>query len=167
MRRCIIVRKSCLPVAICKAIYPNELNSIFLPKSPERDPMLFDILAFRSASVRDQAGASPHLQAVTHSLYTGLWWQVKGHTTPARPRRGFCPGTGCADLAFTLVFRLYISSLQDRLRAEGIGLTLRCPNSDFPSIAGGVLVENLAVTWVDDTVVLCSLFRTRPRHSTC
>ena len=114
-------------------------------------PPLLDSL--RSASVLEQAGASPHLQAMTHSLFNGLWWQVKGHTCPARPARGFCPGTGVADLAFTLVFRLYVSSLQDRLRSKGIGLKLRCPDSDFAPIAGGADVEFLDVTWVDDTVV--------------
>ena len=79
----------------------------------------------------EQAGASPHLQALTHSLYNGMWWKVKGHTTSARVRRGFCHGTGCADFVFTFVFCLYVSSLQDRLRAEGIALKLHCPDSDF------------------------------------
>ena len=74
-------------------------------------PPLIDTL--RCSSALEQAGASTHLQVLTHSLYNGLWWQVKGRTGPAKPNRGFCPGTGCADLAFTLVFRLYISSLQD------------------------------------------------------
>ena len=35
--------------------------------------------SLRRASVLEQAGASPHLLALCHGLYNGLWWQVKGH----------------------------------------------------------------------------------------
>ena len=78
----------------------------------------------------------------------------------ARPHRGFCPGTGCADLAFTLVFQLYVSSLQDKLRAEGIGLKLHCPEPVFHTIGDSALVESLDVTWVDDTVICAACHST-------
>ena len=36
------------------------------------------VSTLREASAMQQAGASDHLQAVVHSLYNGLWWQVRG-----------------------------------------------------------------------------------------
>ena len=78
-----------------------------------------------------QAGASSHLQAVVHSMYFGLWWPLCGHDKPAKPQRGFCPGAGVVDLAFTLVFRLFFSSLKDRLWHLFIGIVLQSKDPLF------------------------------------
>ena len=112
----------------------------------------------RKASALEQSGLSSHAQALTASLYDGLWWQMRGHSSAAVPRRGFCPGTGIADLAFTIVFRLVLSNIHDRLRSLGIGIKMRCSDEPiFSSIYPGQLVELFDSTWVDDTVIMSAV----------
>ena len=112
----------------------------------------------RKASALEQAGLSPHAQALIASLYDGLWWQMRGHSSAAMPRRGFCPGTGIADLAFTIVFRLVLSNIHDRLRGLGIGMKLKCSEVPiFVSLGIGNVVEQFDATWVDDTVLMVAV----------
>jgi hypothetical protein len=115
------------------------------------------VSTLREASAMQQAGASDHLQAVVHSLYNGLWWQVRGSEKVAQPQRGFCPGTGIADLAFSLVFRLFITSIQDRLRDLGLGIKLHCPDPVFSTLSMSHNAEYLDITWVDDTVIMTAV----------
>ena len=112
----------------------------------------------RQASALEQANLPKHAQALTASLYDGLWWQIRGHLTAAVPKRGFCPGTGIADLAFTLVYRLVLSGIHDRLRDFGIGVNLRCSQQPiFGKLLPGELVGNFDASWVDDTVIMSSV----------
>ena len=69
--------------------------------------------------------------------------------------KGFSPGTGVADLAFSLVFRLYISSVQSKLISAGLRTSLHIVGKPlFPMLAPGASYDCVDSTWVDDTVVM-------------
>ena len=71
---------------------------------------------------------------------------------------GLCPGTGIADLAFILVFRLVLSGIHDWLMSQGLGLKYKCSAESILSsrVPSGV-VDNFDVTWVDDTVFFAAV----------
>ena len=50
---------------------------------------------------------------------------MRGCPRIAKPQKGFSPGTGVADLAFSLIFRLYISAVQSKLIAAGLATSFK------------------------------------------
>ena len=114
----------------------------------------------RAASAMTTADASQHLQQLIASMLTNSWWMLRGHHTPADPQRGFMPCTALADLAFSLVYRLFLGSMQRCLVDEGL-----VPHIDleadplFPALADTDWIQQPDITWVDDTVALLAIGR--------
>ena len=114
----------------------------------------------RAASAMAAAHASQHLQQLIASMFTNFWWMLRGHHTPAAPQRGFMPGTALADLAFSLVYRLFLGSMQRRLVDERL-----VPHIDletdplFPALADIERIQQTDISWVDDTVALLAIGR--------
>ena len=109
----------------------------------------------RKASVMAQMGASPHLEAVVGNLFRNSWWQMRGCPRIAKPQKGFSPGTGVADLAFSLIFRLYISAVQSKLIAAGLATSFKVSVDPlFSALVPDAAQDCIDTTWVDDTVVM-------------
>ena len=73
----------------------------------------------------------------------------------AQPMKGLSPGTGVADLDFSLVFRLYISAVQSKLINAGLGTSLHIARKPiFPMLTSGSSHHCIDPTWVDDNVVM-------------
>ena len=119
------------------------------------------------ASVMSQMGASDHLEGVVATMFEHSWWQVRGSSAVGRPMKGFFPGTGVADLAFRLVFRLYMSSVQAKLISTGSGTSLHIVGKPtFPMLGSGASYDCVDSTWVDDTVVMVIVPKAVELHPT-
>ena len=66
-----------------------------------------------------QAGLSPHIQALVAGSFDSCFWHIAGSENYAKPTIGFSAGVGLADLAFTLVYRLYLCAVRAKLVAIG------------------------------------------------
>ena len=78
---------------------------------------------------------------------------MTGSDKYARPSIGFSPGFGLADLAFTIVYRLYLIAVQARLNRQGYAPHIHVPSdAAFPDRDGyGCTTDD---TSVDDNVFM-------------
>ena len=113
------------------------------------------IVKLRQMSALEQAGSPQHLESLVAGMFEGAWWQMRGFPEPSNPQIGFSPGTGLADLAFSMVFRLFLCSMQSQIIRAGLAFTIRVEHDPvFPCISRGTLIDCIDTTWVDDTVIM-------------
>ena len=121
------------------------------------DPFLQTL---RAANAMSGAGASKHLEQLIGTLFANSWWVLKGRHTPTMPQRGFMPGTAVADLAFSLVYRLFLGAMHARLVHTGFVCTLTPPDNPlFPALGSVDSLQESNVSWVDDSVMLLTVGR--------
>ena len=111
----------------------------------------------RAQSALTQAGVSDHLQLLIKGIFDTCHWQLSGSQRFARPTIGFSPGVGLADLAFTVVYRLYLVVVQNKLTVQGLASSLGPPSDPVFPLSGNEFEVATDVTWVDDTVFMVPL----------
>ena len=115
-------------------------------------PPLLELI--RAQSALSQAGVSDHIQLLIKGVFDICYWQLSGSQRFARPTIGFSPGVGLADLAFTVVYRLYLVVVQNKLTMQGLASSLGPPSDPVFPPSGNEFEVATDVTWVDDTVFM-------------
>ena len=151
--------KSAFYTVIRPLLYQDDLTKdalaklvIFLEIPKQCIEPLLEILRARSAL--SQAGVSPHIQLLLRGIFDICHWQLSGSRRFARPTIGFSPGVGLADLAFTIVYRLYLVVVQSKLIAQGFASQVELRDDAVFPDQGNAHETSNDVTWVDDTVFM-------------